>query len=597
MNLAEQYKNLIRNNNLLVEDNNVRIIDIVRSSIERFMAEHHNVAIYCYGEHTHMLMTDFIFQLKNVKYIVDNGTNRDVKAGYAIIRDIEIGEYGFDGIIISSYKYMDSISEQLKENHPDVAILNIYKEMEKCGVTVRCEYYRQNHPFHHYRRINELQNQISKKENVQTDNLYKKLVSEYVQIKDFRTAIAKAEEWNEESNNKEILKLLDDLKKVYDNLLTTTRKISQNHVLMLCLDGLRRKDFSQEGMPKLFRYFSNNGMIFRDAYSYSTSTYESLLPVYSSNDDMRTLDYDSITIQDELCPFVTKATEQNRKIHFYTDVAKFVNSDRIDYKGVFQTATEKLWDFVLDASKETLGLYYVHIGYESHYAFVNPYTKGKLIAEGTGILFDFLPQKGGKLRTDYVSQHRDSLYYLDDVLSPIIECLTCSVVLFADHGNLVLPVDTELETLNPQCLTCHEDWIQIPFAVLSSERKSGKYNRLFSLMDLNEVLIHLMDDQQFVPQRNRWIKVGRSEIYNPDFHFLYEKMGQPHRLLAFEGFLFESGEKLVIYSDKSVELYDRDNDKRIYDDERIKILFLEIQDKVTVCKVVLNRKLKGGTYE
>lgn len=85
-----------------------------------------------------------------------------------------------------------------------------------------------------------------------------------------------------------------------------------------------------------------------------------------------------------------------------------------------QTATEKIWDFVSDAVDESNGFFYIHILYESHHSYPNPYTRTPLVID---VLFDYLSRNGGKLRTDYDAQQKEALHYLDDVLSPILEGL------------------------------------------------------------------------------------------------------------------------------------------------------------------------------
>lgn len=66
--------------------------------------------------------------------------------------------------------------------------------------------------------------------------------------------------------------------------------------LMFCLDGLRRRDLSERYMPKMYKCLSENACMFTNAYSCSTSTYESLVPAYSGNDDLRTKYYEKTAL-------------------------------------------------------------------------------------------------------------------------------------------------------------------------------------------------------------------------------------------------------------------------------------------------------------
>ena len=44
----------------------------IKEYLRKFTESCQNPAIWCYGNHTKMLMADFIFELKKVKYIIDN---------------------------------------------------------------------------------------------------------------------------------------------------------------------------------------------------------------------------------------------------------------------------------------------------------------------------------------------------------------------------------------------------------------------------------------------------------------------------------------------------------------------------------------------
>ena len=190
-----------------------------------------------------------------------------------------------------------------------------------------------------------------------------------------------------------------------------------------------------------------------------------MIPAYSENTDLRTEYYKKEFVAEEDCRFLTEAKRQGRSIYFYTDGFHLTEGEGIHYSGTFQSVTEKWWDFILDATEHEHGLYYLHETYESHFTFSNPYTKEKLISEGTAMLFDYLPQKGGKLRTNYEQQHLDALNYLDDVVSPFMDQLKCSTLIFADHGNLVLKEDCTLKEVKDTNLTCAEEWIRIPYII------------------------------------------------------------------------------------------------------------------------------------
>jgi len=76
--------------------------------------------------------------------------------------------------------------------------------------------------------------------------------------------------------------------------------------------------------------------------------------------------------------------------------------------------------------------------------------------------------------------------------------------------------------------------------------------------------------------------MARSELYNPDFRFLYRITGKEQYLQAFECFLFEGGEKLIIFADGYMELRSAQDDRLIPDEKKRERLLNEIRDEITV---------------
>ena len=83
------------------------------------------------------------------------------------------------------------------------------------------------------------------------------------------------------------------MEEIYELQLEATGEIHENNTVMLCMDGLRRKDVAEQSMHNLYNHIKKNMHYFDHAYSVSTSTYESLIPVYSENDDLRTEYYET----------------------------------------------------------------------------------------------------------------------------------------------------------------------------------------------------------------------------------------------------------------------------------------------------------------
>lgn len=550
-----------------------KIAAYVKEILEAFLKDKKKPAIYANGGHTKMLMADFMFELKNVKVIIDN-YNQENESGFKQITDNEISEYEIDGIIISSYKFRKEIAAKLKEICPSIPVLDIYEEINKRGIKLNADYYYGTHPQQIYRTINKLKTKPDDKEK------YRELISLFLQIKDIRLAIECCKKADCLYAEKLYQCLLEDIEELYSLMLEAYKKIDKKNVLLLCLDGMKRSDMNHQVMPRIMKIIDRKGLFYTNAYSYSTSTFESLMPVYSENFNMQTGYYKSNKVLGDECRFIKQAKEQKRKICLYTDMDKHIEDSLIKYSGAFQTLTQKLWDFMLDALETDNGLFLIHELYETHYSFSNPYTEGDVLFEGTAMLFDFLPQKGGKLRADYEKQHDDSMRYTDETLEIFLDNVDLNILMYADHGNLLLSKDTKLEDVPEIELTCSEGWTQVPFIVFGNNVKAGRNNQIVSLAEMNNVALSMEEGREIDIKKREYIKCARSEIYNPDFKYLYKKLGYEEDLLAFEAFVFENGDKIIIFSNGRKRAYEQDTE--ILDSHKIEELFSIVKDDITV---------------
>jgi hypothetical protein len=579
--IEEKYERVLSEYGFMEVNKAVNVNHLVKEALDTYIPSCERPALWCYGYHTKVMMSDFMNELKSVKYIIDERADEYKEAsGFQVIHKTEIASNKIDGVIISSYRFREEIKETIKRDYPDVSYLDIYEYIENRGIHLNEEYYAVLHPCSRYRKINGLQLQLTKEKENQ-EKIYFQLIGYLIVIKDFYLASSYARELCQLFPKPEYYKLVNDLQDIYDLECEMANHISEENVLMLCFDGLRNKDISEAEMPVL-EAFSKRFYRYENAYSISTSTFESLVPAYSENADMRTKYYENNSISDKECRFIQKAYEQERAITFITDYTKYVESENIHIIESYQTASEKIWEFLLRTYEENNGLYYLHILFESHYSYPNPYVKTPIIAEGTNILFDYMKRNGGNIRTDYEMQHHAMLKYLDDAIVPILQRVKCRMVIFADHGNILINQQEKLESIEQVFLTYHQDLIRIPLMIKSPEMGAGVEREDISLMELNTIIISLLEKKKFERRYGKLIKLQRSEIYNPDFRYLYAKRGYEQGLLAFEAFILEGKYKLGVFSNGYTELFSTD-DKSVENKALKRQLFDQIKEYITVC--------------
>lgn len=580
--IINEYEKLLRELKIDVATSEKATNQIIRKALQRFCKKHNNPAIWCLGKHTRMLMADFMNEMKNVKFIVDASKSELKNSGFQIITHDQIERYNIDGIIISSYIYREEIKKIISNHHKEIQYLDIYDELNNNGITLKSSYFSATHPYSKYQVINEMQirfnNAILMEEKIK---YLRKTIEEYLVIKDFNSAIRYTKILTGFSEKDENKKLLSRLEHLYQNEKELVSAIASDNVLMLCIDGLRRKDLLSGKLPKLLEWVKKNTYFFEQAYSLSTSTYESLFPVYGSNCNMKDKFYEKRVLSEEECAFIKEACKQNRAIYFYTDSDQYVDCKRIVRRGYSQTITEKLWDFICDASKEDKGLFYLHVLYESHYSYVNPYSEESLVADGSNIMFDFLDTKGGKLRTDYEKQQKEALEYIDDMLIPFLEIFPGRAFLYADHGNILMKEYETLQELERTKFSYHKDLIEIPMAIKCPELPKCCDKRLISLMELNNIVCSLLKKETYRYIQPEYIKVQRSRIYNPDFQYIYSLFGREKELQAFELFIFGDGVQIAVYEDGAWEFITVEHDVQI----NIKKRYECIKTNITVCDI------------
>ena len=152
---------------------------------------------------------------------------------------------------------------------------------------------------------------------------------------------------------------------------------------------------------------------------------------------------------------------------------------------------------------------------------------------------------------------------------PFIERLNANMVIYADHGNLILDKDCTIEQIKNLDYLCSEQWIQIPLVIKSKNQEYAKDNTLISLISIGDIIKKLLNGEKYIPTKQQYIKVMRSELYNPDFKYLYNSISKGKYLMAFEAFIIDNRYKFIIFSDGEIELYELPSENRIYDEELI----------------------------
>lgn len=584
MRLQEAYEGLLQKHNLEIEDSYQNISTVMRDVLVEFMDTHKRVAIYCYGAHTKALMADYIYELRNIVCIIDNGDIDREKGGYVVIKDEEIDSMEIDGVIISTYIYKEEIKQSLQKNHEGIAFLDLYDAMRERGIPMKSEFFKGRTPRQRYYEINQMYQKLNRGTDA-SETLFQ-LLKKYIEIKDFRLAALAAEALYKSSGDQEYKSLQEDLEEVYQKSLDVLKK-GEDAVFLLCVDGLKAKEFSEKGrLHKTYSAVRKKATIFTRAYSYSTSTFESLVPVFSENYDQRSEGYlkDSVVPLEE-CRFAKFAREHGRNIYVYGGGIKYIEDSAIKYIEYPQTITQMLWSFANDLEQDGAGLFYMQPVTESHFTFSSPYYARKdMECEGESLFYNYLCTKEKRLCIKYSGQYDAAIRYIDDTLAPVLGGIVCKTALFADHGDYDYEEieEKKLEDIDSYHITVCEEMIRIPMAIISPKEREENPS-VISLAELNHIAISLMKNEKFDYKNKPYIKIGRTATYNADGKYLHKNIfHSEHRLCAFEGFIFEDGYKLLVFSDGTKELYQTAEDVIVQNEELTEKYYRIIENELTI---------------
>lgn len=120
--------------------------EIIYKVISDAVNSNNRVAIRGGGVHTVYLLANFEENIrKKIQYIIDKNKDCDASRwGIEVIHTNEIGNYGINCVIISSFRYRENWKKELKQ-FSGIKIFDIYDEMENQGIACDREFYSMNY--------------------------------------------------------------------------------------------------------------------------------------------------------------------------------------------------------------------------------------------------------------------------------------------------------------------------------------------------------------------------------------------------------------------------------------------------------------------
>lgn len=520
------------------------------------------VAIWGAGVHTEKLLE--LINIKNKRLICiidrDPALHGTFLQGIQVCSPEVIEKEDIDLVFISSYRFRKEISSYVTLKYKSCKYVDVYAEY---GII--------------YGNIPEVPSFLPNKwidstvvrkfyedPNTNKERYAFDLIVWYLRDRDLLYAEFFIKEYiSKNYNNKplfiEFLKEFNEMLTSIKNIMTSRKN---NDINFFLIDSLRERDLIH--MPFLME-LRKKSIDFKKAYSTSTYTAASMFSVFSNklpfeNNGLRFMK--KIPFQDYL--LFNSFYKKNYKIFISSSMSFMPENAVVQIAPPENTLTQPiamaLWKCLCEIIREPKRDYFnfLHI-IESHYPHncgyhpnSDEYTQKMYVDLAAFNQKDDLVEKE-RLFFDLNNRYRECLRYIDKYLQFFMELVTrdSTNIFIGDHGQLLGE-----HQLIGNMLTCYDENIHVPVIVYNEKYKSYEYNSLFSLLDLQEQLLHILKNGVVKELKYEYIVVERDPVYadcfikNKYFNEIFEKK-------YFEAYIVIRCEtsKFILYYDGTEEYY------------------------------------------
>lgn len=446
------------------------------------------------------------FLLKNVKtkfkYIFDySKEKKEIKriAGkdWEIYPCDAINSMDIDVIVISSYTHRKKIREELEKIQKNFIILDLYDELQKCGLEINAPFYLNVE--------NTYENIIYyRKKYLSERNCFnlKNLIIVYLKIYDFINFEKYSQEYiiNQYMGYENIKMALDEIMCILKYVKRKLKERTQRDIIVIWNDQL---DYSWLQYTEYMQRISRNSMFFENAYTMTPFTVPTFLEIFQG---LRSID-------DEIYHKTFSPSNKdnsniikNLELSSYTFVyigdgadAQLFDKDYVIANYTYNSSCLRcvsLLQKLLDT--ETPVCVILHAIVETH----NPYLSGEL----NDLEYYEWPTFGGKTEKMALEQRKQSVVYWDKQLGFYMDFMpdNCIKVFMSDHGPRynIQPIYKEPTT-------------HIIFFINGTDVPIGRYKKLFSIYDFYKVINCILKNEYNEKELfNSYVLMQETNIFN-----------------------------------------------------------------------------------
>ncbi|OEF97717.1 sulfatase-like hydrolase/transferase [Desulfuribacillus alkaliarsenatis] len=518
------------------------------------------------GAHTNELVNLLPINEKNIVGIldIDSTSQNQTLHGYPVYDPSYIKDGNIEMVVISSFVHRQEMKDTIGTLNPKCKHIDFYDELAARGIELQCAFFASFGDYQELYRIKSFYE--SAKVDEEREHYLFQLICRYLSIKDFVYAKQFSTIYIE--NN---YKNSTSIKEFWDEFAILTKKIhaaiSKRNTLdisMFVIDALRYKDIT--AMPYL-NSLAENSAHFTKAFATNLHTRMSLLSILTGKLPIDDELYKQHIIILEESPLLSKLKNSGYRLRNYTLDKNFIadgpdmelirlrtnpNETATDSNRVIRKSTPSvLWDHIcclaenIDSPIFTL----LHLIAETHRPHLCGFHKRQpLIHQEVREVIEYLDvyveENLQQTPEEFIEQYRECVEYVDTQLSYYSQFFPGESlnVFFGDHGQAIETVFQKSDNMFP-LLSCHDDRIHVPLILNGRTIKSKEVNQLFSLKDLGQVLIDLLNKYE------NYLNVDKNteklEVSIPEVEFVPIQFEPIYNKDAMKNYLKAGGEKFV----------------------------------------------------
>lgn len=507
-----------------------KIYRIIRNVLKDVNKKFPCVAIRCAGCHTAKLISEFKDILK-VDYLIDKEPTK------VIPRILELGipihekvRNNLDAIIVGTFDYRKEIKQELRENECK-NVIDIYDILEQNGFFLQCEFY--NYYSEPYQLLIELKQQsIHCDDSNDKEKLIKRLIKEFLGIRDFVSAFKWMEEYRKHnfSDVETIEKLEEELKEFLSEVKRVVMTKEKQDIVWFWQDGLPQ--YSVDGMPFLSS-MKRDGVYFKNSFAHSPvtrSVYGNIL------DKTMEIDRHKGLVRTENHRFVKYLQGKGYKVLKIRPIEKgninlnFYDYNKSDELIIADVAlTEIYWSALrtIILENETSLVLLLHTGLETHLPVMAP-TLDKYVFHQAEYYEERFEIAG---REQYLKNLKNTTKYVDDELKFMASILGENItkIYMSDHGDL----------MTKESYMFTRDAMQSVLAIDSKNLHNIQFGKLFPLSNFLELFKYILDPTE-ENEKNMFVedmRITGVDFYNLKLIQQLIKMDFAKYGIAYDGYL------------------------------------------------------------